>query len=330
MRKTAIVSWATAALLVVANAAPSLGCGGTSGNIGPPLAFVTSPGSGLQPASMGNPQSLLSIQVDLFPPQTTTTCTCGIGLGGGGSPPPVSLSVDQVFVTRMNLATGQHTVLGEFAPLATNSVTTAALGNGLGQLFPGATWFGFSGKIEPFMPPLLGPDEIFTFSFVLSFSEEDASRLPSLPVQFAAGVGEEGGLPVFANVPHAVRYVGVDPLPPCIPTDTALCLNENRFRVEVIWEDFVGNTAAGRVIGCSAEDSGLFYFFNPENWELQVKVLDACPGFGHFWVFFAGTTNVEFMLQVTDTQTGIQRQYFNPLGQLAGTVADTTAFATCP
>jgi hypothetical protein len=33
---------------------------------------------------------------------------------------------------------------------------------------------------------------------------------------------------------------------------------------------------------------------------------------------------------VTDTQAGLARQYFNPLGQLFETVQDLSAFATCP
>jgi hypothetical protein len=63
----------------------------------------------------------------------------------------------------------------------------------------------------------------------------------------------------------------------------------------------------------------------------MVKVLDACPTtVPRFWVFFGGTTNVEFTVTVVDTETGAVKVYFNPQGHLADSVADVSAFATCP
>ena len=62
----------------------------------------------------------------------------------------------------------------------------------------------------------------------------------------------------------------------------------------------------------------------------MVKILDGCGFNDHFWVFAAATTNVEYTLSVTDTQTGITKQYFNPLGTAAAAITDTGAFATCP
>ena len=76
-------------------------------------------------------------------------------------------------------------------------------------------------------------------------------------------------------------------------------------------------------------DSGLFYFFDDENLEFLIKVLDGCGLNDHFWVFFAATTNVEFTLIVTDSVTGTRKTYFNPLGTSANTVNDTSAFPTC-
>ena len=51
---------------------------------------------------------------------------------------------------------------------------------------------------------------------------------------------------------------------------------------------------------------------------------------GHFWVFAAATTNVEYTLRVTDTRTGAERRYPNPLGRAAPALTDTSALATCP
>ncbi|MEE8522333.1 MAG: hypothetical protein V3T72_00245, partial [Thermoanaerobaculia bacterium] len=80
----------------------------------------------------------------------------------------------------------------------------------------------------------------------------------------------------------------------------------------------------------SSQDSGLFWFFDPDNWEMMIKVLDGCGFNDHFWVFASATTNVEYTLRVTDTQTGVMKEYFNPLGNAAPAITDTGAFATCP
>jgi uncharacterized repeat protein (TIGR01451 family) len=115
----------------------------------------------------------------------------------------------------------------------------------------------------------------------------------------------------------------------CFSEVDRLCLNDGRFRIEVDWKDFQGNAGHGQVADLNSADSGLFYFFDPDNWEMLVKVLDGCGFNDHFWVFSAATTNVEYTLRVTDTATGATSEYFNPLGQAAPAITDTAAFATC-
>ncbi len=120
----------------------------------------------------------------------------------------------------------------------------------------------------------------------------------------------------------------------CSPTETSLCLLDGRFRVEVDWRNFETETGLGRVVELgpfAAGDSGLLYFFNPDNWEMLVKMVDACNSpFNSFWVFAAATTNVEYTLRVTDTQTGVVQVWFNPLGSQAPSIVDPSAFLTCP
>lgn len=115
----------------------------------------------------------------------------------------------------------------------------------------------------------------------------------------------------------------------CTPSESGMCLNNDRFKVEVLWEDFKGTTGAGQVVDFGTPDSGLFWFFNSNNWEMMVKVLNGCNLTDHFWVFAAATTNVEYTLRVTDTATGAVKVYFNPLGNSAAAITDTGAFATC-
>jgi hypothetical protein len=114
-------------------------------------------------------------------------------------------------------------------------------------------------------------------------------------------------------------------LPPCPPSNTALCLNGNRFRVEVEWRSYNdGSTGVGQAVYLTG-DTGYFWFFSAANVELVVKVLDGRPVNNHFWVFYGALSDVEYTLTVTDTESGQVKTYFNPPHNLAS-VADTTAF----
>lgn len=108
-----------------------------------------------------------------------------------------------------------------------------------------------------------------------------------------------------------------------------LCLNGGRFSVTADWRTRGGSSGPGNAVPLG-DDSGYFWFFDPDNTEVTVKVLDACSGFDRFWVFASGLTNVEVTLTVADTQSGAVRQYFNPLGSKFEPIQDVSAFATCP
>ena len=115
----------------------------------------------------------------------------------------------------------------------------------------------------------------------------------------------------------------------CIESETALCLNDTRFKLEGRWRNFVGEEGDFQAVPFT-EDSGLFWFFVASNVEFLVKVIDGCGFNNHFWVFAAATTDVEYTLTVTDTLTGATATYSNPLGNAAAAITDTSAFATCP
>ncbi|MEM7586556.1 MAG: beta-propeller fold lactonase family protein [Acidobacteriota bacterium] len=117
----------------------------------------------------------------------------------------------------------------------------------------------------------------------------------------------------------------------CVPSPQTLCLGNGRFRVEVQWRDFEGTLGTGQVVSAAeSADSGLFWFFDANNWEMLVKVLDGCAITNHHWVFAAATTDVAYTLTVTDTQTGVSKSYSNPLGTSAAAITDTSALAVCP
>ncbi|HEX6201361.1 MAG TPA: hypothetical protein VF100_00075, partial [Thermoanaerobaculia bacterium] len=102
-----------------------------------------------------------------------------------------------------------------------------------------------------------------------------------------------------------------------------LCLHD-RFRITVEWEDFFGNSGAGVPLSLT-RDAGFFWFFEPGNLELVVKVLDAEPVNGHWWVFYGALSNVAYRLRVEDTATGAVRTYENPLHHF-GSRGDAAAF----
>lgn len=114
----------------------------------------------------------------------------------------------------------------------------------------------------------------------------------------------------------------------CVADNETLCLNNDRFAVEVDWRDFQGSSGVGTAVPFTS-DSGLITFFDPDNVEMLVKVLDGCGVNRRFWVFFAATTTVELTVTVTDTIGGATQTYRNPLGRRADTVADTGAFSGC-
>ena len=105
-----------------------------------------------------------------------------------------------------------------------------------------------------------------------------------------------------------------------------MCLGAaGRFAVETTWQSATDSGTADAV-DIDRRDSGLFTFFDPNNLELLVKVLDGCGLNDHFWVFYGATTDVAFPLSVTDTVSGTVREYSNPLGTSAEPIKDLLAF----
>ncbi len=115
----------------------------------------------------------------------------------------------------------------------------------------------------------------------------------------------------------------------CTPNETTLCLGSGRFRVRSQWSDFAGISGAGTAVPL-AEDSGLFWFFEPENVELAVKVIDGCDFNNRYWVFAAGLTNVEVHLTVEDLLRQRSWSRATGLGEAFPAFLDSSAFSTCP
>jgi hypothetical protein len=115
----------------------------------------------------------------------------------------------------------------------------------------------------------------------------------------------------------------------CASDLSALCLGDGRFRVEVTFADLLERPGRGRVVHDGTDDSGIFWFFDSENWEVMVKVLDGCGVNERFWVFAAATTDLDYRVTVTDQVTRETVQYRHQAGSPAPAVTDTEAFAAC-
>jgi len=112
--------------------------------------------------------------------------------------------------------------------------------------------------------------------------------------------------------------------PPCRASDEALCLQDGRFKVEARWQDFRDRHGTGKAVSLT-EDTGYFWFFDEDNVEAVLKVLDGRANNDHFWSFYGALTNVEYWLTVTDSETGLTRRYYNPRRNFAS-VGDTISF----
>lgn len=133
----------------------------------------------------------------------------------------------------------------------------------------------------------------------------------------------------------------IDPIPPCLASDgafarstapscggdpeTTLCLQDQRFALTVDWSDpRSGAAGAGHPVDLTG-DTGAFWFFDPDNLEMMVKVIDGRPVNDHFWLFYGSLTDVEFTLTVTDRDTGVERTFTKPPFVFASE-GDTTGF----
>ena len=162
--------------------------------------------------------------------------------------------------------------------------------------------------------------KVVTIAIVDDFTAE-ASELVEV-------VLEEGTVlpaPPVALGSAAVTIADNDGPPGCTPADGSLCLLGQRFEVEVEWRNH-RNLARGTGHAVDGGDvSGYFWFFDPANVELIVKVLDGRPLTGAHWLFYGALSDVEYWVTVTDTATDERKLYTNPPGGICG-VGDTAAF----
>jgi subtilase family protein len=119
----------------------------------------------------------------------------------------------------------------------------------------------------------------------------------------------------------------------CVRDATTACLQSSRFEVKVTWTTTAPATGSAQVMSFGGQrtendESVFFTFFSATNFEMGVKVLNACVPFlgNKYWVFVSGLTDQGWTVTVRDTLTGATKTYSNPAGHLSTTFADTLGF----
>ena len=125
-------------------------------------------------------------------------------------------------------------------------------------------------------------------------------------------------------VAAATRQVAVN-IASCAANATSLCLNGGRFSVHVTWSTTDGQSGAGQAFAVTG-DTGYFWFFTSGNVEMIVKIVDGRVVNSRFWVFAGGLTDVDVVMTVLDTQTGLSKTYHNPQGHAFEPIQDTGTF----
>jgi hypothetical protein len=114
-------------------------------------------------------------------------------------------------------------------------------------------------------------------------------------------------------------------------TTNALCL-QGRFSITAKFRTATapGPTDGSAHVVVAGANSGIFWFFSSDNWEVMVKALNACGLNSRYWIYSAATTDRFFRMEVFDIRAGVNKIYFNYAGPPAPAVTDSDAFATCP
>ena len=156
----------------------------------------------------------------------------------------------------------------------------------------------------------LAPGE--EYAFRVAAVAADAAAVFSLPAAFAAAAPPAPGS-----------------MTDCTPRAVAVALSGG-YEVRMCFETPSGARMDASNYHLESSASGLLYFFDRDNVEVLVKVLDGCAINGHRWVFVAPVTDLAFNLEIAERGAGRAFRRRNPKGRTAEPIADTAAFPCEP
>ena len=96
-------------------------------------------------------------------------------------------------------------------------------------------------------------------------------------------------------------------------TTAALCL-QTRFQITTKWRTNptpgTPTDGDGHVV-VAGSNSGIFWFFSSDNWEVMVKAINGCALNNHYWIYSAATTDQFYRMEVFDYKGLKNKIYFN-------------------
>ena len=110
----------------------------------------------------------------------------------------------------------------------------------------------------------------------------------------------------------------------CEPSGPPLTLRGG-YKVSMCYETDKSEVGDAKDWGLDSSQSALLYFFERNNAEVLIKVLDGCGVNGHRWVFVAPVTTLAFNLRV-ESPHGQDWTHTNRLGRTADARSDVSAF----
>ena len=140
----------------------------------------------------------------------------------------------------------------------------------------------------------------------------------------AVVAGIQAGTPVPGSPAVSKSPIAAEEYTDCVPTSTPLVF-DGGYEVSLCYETAEGLVGEGRGGIWASGQAGLLWFFDRENAEALIKVLDGCAYNGSRWVYVAPVTDLAFNLHVT-SPNGRRWTWRNRLGETASTTSDTSAF----
>ena len=188
---------------------------------------------------------------------------------------------------------------------------------------------GYSSVTSPNLPYTAPPDGCYYVTLVLQESQSGSYVDQDLHTFAGGGTPDGSGFDLFSFGGADCSASAIS----CTRDAQTACLLNGRFQVRVAWRTRTA-TGTGNVMSfidqrAENDESVFFWFFDATNFEMGIKMLNACTFNNKFWVYIGGLTDQGWTVTVTDTKTGAARTYSNTLGHLSSPVGDTAALP-CP
>jgi hypothetical protein len=270
--------------------------------------------------------------LDKTGPDPRKTASNGLSLVGSFSfstgASGTRMTVDHIINTRSSGTSGSLRLelwATTTVPVFGDTITHFTLGSfNLNPLQAGFEYNNVDTGFVTFTPP---PAGCYYITVALLEFDSGTYFYEDLDTASGGGVADGSGFDLFSYGGANCSAAG------CVRDNSTACLLNGRFRVTVTYRtsSTSGNAQVMNFSSARAEsdESAFFWFFDASNFEMGLKMLDACSVNSRFWVYISGLTDQGWTATIFDTQTGVSAVYQNNVGHLSSTVADTGTLR-CP